>query len=231
MGRRKPGKPGRHREPLPGLRGMNPPGDLYRKWFHVPADGPIEPAGAARLSDLRPKDHATTRTLAEVYHQHVPGAALVLAELISHDKLFTRDGDRNVIPLPAEQIAQRFARAGASSRPADAGALLHRLHALGMVLLDVEQHGARPLPLLRFTRSTPATGGKWAFLDDLLTAPADMPWMSPGDVRALRAAEEAAVIDAITGGAQGDEAEHLLAEHMAAIVHQTGCVPAGVCTC
>ncbi|MFD9596795.1 hypothetical protein ACFWA9_29160 [Kitasatospora sp. NPDC059973] len=226
MGRHKPGKPGR--TPLPGLRGMHPPGELYERWYRVYDIG-LSDVDRRHLDSLGPHQAADAVKLAGLYSDHVPNAAIALAALVRAGRypLHTLDGP---LVVTGEEVAARLASAEAPPGLADVGRLLHRMHALGLVLVTVQRSEGRTVPLLRFTRSTPALGGRWTWVDEF-APPAEMPWLSPADVYELRAAEEAAVRDGITGGATGAQAEHLLARSVAEFMHQAGCVPAGVCTC
>ena len=228
MGRRKPGKPGR--TPLPGLRGMHPPGELYERWYRVYDIG-VSDADRRYLDSLGHHQAADAVEIAPLYSGHVPNAALALATMIRTDHYPIRTPEGLVLPVDGEHLARRLsAVTGRPPSRADGGRWLHRLHALGVLLVTVQWQDARPVTLLRFTRSSPALGGRWAWLDDL-TAPDEMPGLTRGDVRELRAAEELAVTDSITAGATGAQAERRLVEYAAAILHQAGCLPAGACSC
>lgn len=160
MGRSKQGKPRRPRRPREyTLKDLQPPGDAYAEWIAVRPDmAPSAVEGDARLSAEAVDFMHRIARLSPVYGRSMPKAALLLDTLIDGGQLPVFGHDDNGELVPVEELAAQM-----GSGPGDVRESLHSLHAVGALLVFVEDETA----YVRIVAQRPAEpGDPWQFMGD-----------------------------------------------------------------
>jgi len=160
MGRKKPGKPRRPRVPRQyALHELQPPGEAYEEWFvtaDMDSDLIVDPQLDGEALDLLKR----MARLGPLYGNRLPKAALYLDELIDTGKLpVFGHGTQKGTLLP---LAEAAAWMGAEG---DLRASIHRLHAVGALLVDTDDE--HDLAFIRLVAKRPEEPGQpWRFQGD-----------------------------------------------------------------
>jgi hypothetical protein len=160
MGRKKPGKPRRPRVPRQyTLQELQPPGEGYEEWFLVTADMNADQIDDPRVSDEARALMKRLARLGPLYGNKVPKAALYLDELIDTGQLpIFGDGEEGTL-MPLAEAAARF------GYTADMRQSVHRLHAVGALLVDTDDE--HDIAFIRMVAKRPEEPGQpWRFQGD-----------------------------------------------------------------
>ncbi|WP_329111822.1 hypothetical protein [Streptomyces sp. NBC_01353] len=159
MGRRKPGKqrrPGKDRREYT-LRELEPPGSAYEDWF-IPAQdtGPLPEGIDEEAADFLDR----VQRLGPIYGNEVPEAAVHLDMCLDSGKVAVLEGG-----APRLVDFQGLLDRAPGQDLESVRASTHRLHALGALLVEVEEEYG--VPYVRFVLKRPEKPGEpWAFMGD-----------------------------------------------------------------